>query len=473
MKAEDIALIQSKKNAAIEAPAGHGKTEMITDLVDKLPGKKLVLTHTNAGVSALTQRLEKKKVNREKYCLSTISSFCMKWCAAYPVTAKINPTIVITNSRFYNDQTCGAARIFSHRWAREVIQNTYFCVIVDEYQDCVVEQHQIFLEVNKTVPVYILGDRLQSIFGWAGKPVSWNNIGFERVSVETAPHRWERSNPELGQYLTTLRDILMPALEGKTVRLPTKPFGSFIKRVSPAFARGDGLYNEMNQYQSALYLTKWPKAQCSFSRQTGGVFQNDEPQNLNDLYQYAQLLDTDNAYTRTKSIYSFIEECTTQVNAELGSYKKHITEENFDFGKIKKHPEFGKRILKLYQNHGYEDMLSVLEWIKSNSTFRIYRRELFTELIRSIRFARDKEITIHEAAQQIRMIPNNQSRYAGFKKLSSRAVLSKGLEFECVAINLKEQFTATEMYVAMTRAMKAIFFITDQDSVLLSVPKGI
>lgn len=103
MKAEEIALIQSKHNAAIIAPAGHGKTEMITDLVDRLPGKKLVLTHTNAGVSALIQRLAKKQVNRAKYCLSTISSFCMKWCEAYPVTAGTNPAIAITDSRFYND----------------------------------------------------------------------------------------------------------------------------------------------------------------------------------------------------------------------------------------------------------------------------------------------------------------------------------------------------------------------------------
>lgn len=82
-------------------------------------------------------------------------------------------------------------------------------------------------------------------------------------------------------------------------------------------------------------------------------------------------------------------------------------------------------------------------------------------------------MSIHDAAQQIRMIPNNQSRYAGFKKLSSRAVLSKGLEFECVAINLEERYTATEMYVAMTRATKAIYFITDQDSVLLGIPQGL
>ena len=473
MKIEEIALIQSKQNAAIIAPAGHGKTEMIADLVDCLPGKKLVLTHTNAGISVLTQRLTKKKVDREKYTLSTISSFCMKWCETYPVTAGIDPTIALTDNRFYNDQTCGAKSIFSHAWAREVIKNTYSCAIVDEYQDCIEEQHQIFLEINKAIPVYVLGDPLQSIFGWAGKPVSWNNLGFERVYVETAPHRWERSNPALGQYLTSVIEIFKPALQGQKVRLSTMPNGSFIKRISPAFARGIGLLAEMNQYKSALYITKWPKNQILFSRQTGGIFQTDEPQNLQALYDIARCLDVDNVQTRIEALYGFIEECATQVNAELGSYKKHIAGMNYDFRLIKKHPEFGNRILDLHQKNGLDDMLSVLEWIKSTSIFRIYRRELFTELIRSIRFAKNNGISILEAAQRIRMKPNNQCRYAGFTKLSSRTVLSKGLEFDCVVINLEEQYTATEMYVAMTRAMKAIYFITDQDSVVLNAPAGI
>ena len=90
------------------------------------------------------------------------------------------------------------------------------------------------------------------------------------------------------------------------------------------------------------------------------------------------------------------------------------------------------------------------------------------------------DIPITQAAQEIRMIPGNQSKYAGFKKLASRTLLSKGLEFECVIIDLSKveqnayyRYSATEMYVAMTRAMKAIYFITDQDSVVLSVPQGI
>ena len=54
-----------------------------------------------------------------------------------------------------------------------------------------------------------------------------------------------------------------------------------------------------------------------------------------------------------ETIFSFIEECATQVNTELGSYRKHIIDGDFSFGRITKHIEFGNRMLKLYKNHGY------------------------------------------------------------------------------------------------------------------------
>lgn len=473
MTKKELKTIAEKHNAAIIAPAGHGKTEMITELVDKLKGKKLVLTHTNAGVSALSKRMIKRGVNKDKYYLSTISSFCMKWCSAYPRSAEIDESIGITDQGYYEEQHRGAFKIFRHEWARAVLEETYSCVIVDEYQDCVIGQHRIFKVINRTLPVYVLGDPLQSIFGWAGELVSWSNIGFERVEVKTLPHRWEKTCIELGLYLESIRDALMPALDGNSVRMPITTNDEFLFRVSTDEGRRIAYRKDLRQYSTILYLTKWPNAQCVFSQRSGGIFQNDEPQNFRDLYKFAQELDADDGYTRCETIYRFISECATQVNAELGSYEKHIKEGDFDFDRIRKHHGFGDRVLRLYKNHGYEELLSVLEWIRENSIFHLYRRELFTEMMRSIRFARDRGTTIYEASQQIRMIPNNQSRYSEFKCLSSRTVLSKGLEFDCVIINLEERFTATEMYVAMTRAMKAIYFITNEDYVVLDVPQGI
>lgn len=480
MKAEEIALIQSKQNAAIVAPAGHGKTEMITDLVNKLSGKKLVLTHTNAGVDALQQRMSRKNISKEKYYLSTISSFCMKWCDAYPNTAGIDSSVKMTDNKYYAMVHTGSARIFQNEWARKVIEATYSCIIVDEYQDCVLVQHQIFVELNKTLPVYVLGDPLQAIFGFKEKLVSWKNICFDVTRVETYPWRWKKTNPALGQYLNDVRSQLLPGLDGQRVKLSTTPSQEAVHRIGTSSLYDGTIFRIANQYETVLYIAKWEADTIAFSKGTVGLFQHDEPQNLKILYEATQLLDNDDGYVIAKAIYDFIGKCASGVATELKSYDNHIKNGNFEFSRIKKHPEFGKRMERLYKYHGHNDMMAVLDWIKNEPEFRIYRRELFTEMQRSIRRARDLDISITQAAQEIRMIPGNQSKYAGFKKLASRTLLSKGLEFECVIIDLSKveqnayyRYSATEMYVAMTRAMKAIYFITDQDSVVLSVPQGI
>ena len=480
MKAEEIALIQSKHNAAIIAPAGHGKTEMITEIVDKLPGKKLVLTHTNAGVGALQQRMKRKCVSKDKYYLSTISSFCMKWCDAYPKTANYNPAIKMTDSKFYPMVHAGTVRIFKNEWARKVIETTYSCIIVDEYQDCVLIQHQIFVELNKNISVYVLGDPLQAIFGFKEQLVSWKNFYFDVVDIETYPWRWKKTNPSLGQYLQDVRTQLLPGLDGKTVRLSTVPNQKAVHRISTSALHDGSVYRIANQYETVLYIAKWEPDTIAFSKGTGGIFQHDEAQNLKALYEASQRLDVDDGYTRANTIFDFISKCASGVATELKSYERHIKDGDFDFKRIKKYPEFGKRMERLYRYHGTNEMMTVLDWIKNEPSFRIHRRELFTEMQRSIRRARDMNIPIMQAAQEIRMIPGNQSKYAGFKRLASRTLLSKGLEFGCVIIDLSKvnqnaynRYSSTEMYVAMTRAMRAIYFVTDQDSVLLSVPQGI
>ena len=482
MNREEILLVQSKHNAAIIAPAGHGKTEMITDLAEALPGKKLILTHTNAGVAALAARLNRKKVSKDKYSLSTISSFCIKWCGAYPSSANVDTTIQMTDGRYYSMIHSGTAKIFAHEWARNVIKRTYDYVIVDEYQDCVLDQHQIFVELNKTVPVYVLGDPLQAIFGFKERLVSWKNICFERLDdkISTYPWRWENTNPSLGQYLNEVRQELLPGLDGKEVPLSTVSNGKDVYRINPANLHSPEFYNVLKRYSSVLYIAKWEDDTTAFARNTGGLFQNDEAQNLKVLYKYAKLLDSEDGSTRTKGLFNFLVECASGVTEELKTYRGRIFSENYDFSLIREYPDFGRLMLQIKNSRNYDAMLSLLQGFKSEKAFRVHRLELFMEMQRSIMRARDKQTTINAAAQEIRMIPGNQSRYSGYTRLSSRTLLSKGLEFDCVIIDLTKvsqsrgnRYSATEMYVAMTRAMKSIYFLTNQDSVLLSVPNGV
>ena len=69
-------------------------------------------------------------------------------------------------------------------------------------------------------------------------------------------------------------------------------------------------------------------------------------------------------------------------------------------------------------------------------------------------------MSILEAAKHIRSDASLQKRYTGFRFLSSRTVLSKGLEYECVVIDMRGNLKAKDFYVAMTRATKMVYVIS-------------
>lgn len=130
MNEHEIDTIMKLPNAAIVAPAGHGKTEMITELVINGTGKQLLLTHTNAGVDAITKRLMKNGISKEKYTVSTIAAFCIKWCVSYSYSAQFDKNLSPLNGReeskkYYDQLYCGAKRIFERTWAGKVLQSSY------------------------------------------------------------------------------------------------------------------------------------------------------------------------------------------------------------------------------------------------------------------------------------------------------------------------------------------------------------
>ena len=474
MRLEELNSIFEKRNAYIVAPAGHGKTEMIVDLVRDSTGKALLLTHTNAGVEALRKRLKRKNVNDKKYSIFTIAGFCMRWCSAYPTTTNTYDT-KFGDKEYYSKCYTGTASIFLSCWAREVIKNTYSCVIVDEYQDCIVDQHNIFLHLSEAVSVYVLGDPLQAIFGWAGKLVSWNDIGFEKVEIDTYPWRWHETNPDLGRFLQQIRKDLLPALDGKQIRLSVESQlqNPSLKVIPTSKGMDWSFLNILKHYSSVLYITKWPKQQKTLCQMTKGIFQNDEPQNLSELFEIAKSLDESSTEDLIAVIFDFLLSCANHVNDELGSYGAHIHSGDFNFVRIKKHAEFGILINNLLQNREIRDIYNILVWVKSIPALNIYRIELFDELLRALSHAEKAGCSIEDAARQIRTEPKMQKRYSGFRFLSSRTVLSKGLEFECVVIDVSKQaqasnrYCATDFYVALTRATKAIYLVTNDKEIIL------
>ena len=66
------------------------------------------------------------------------------------------------------------------------------------------------LHLANALPTRVLGDPLQSIFGFRGPPVDWGTVenDFPPLPELTTPWRWRTKNPELGEWLLSIRETL-------------------------------------------------------------------------------------------------------------------------------------------------------------------------------------------------------------------------------------------------------------------------
>ena len=192
-----------------------------------------------------------------------------------------------------------------------------------------------------------------------------------------------------------------------------------------------------------------------------GIFQYDEKQECDELFKYAELFDEKKGAELAVYVIKFVTECSTGVVKEVKSYIEKLKNENFDFSSIRKHTDFRDIIAETAPDITKQTVLKMLTWFSSSSFSKQYRAELLSEMIRSVKYAIDNNMTIYDAANHIRKDIGLQKRYTGFKFLSSRTLLSKGLEFDCVIIDMTTPLSAKDFYVAMTRAMKKIYIIAN------------
>lgn len=458
----------STNTAAIIAPAGHGKTEMLAEIVERSSGKLLLLTHTNAGVDAIKKRMNKKNISSIRYNVETIASFCIKWCNSYCSTCNIDkslsPLVKGQANAYYSQFYSGAITLFSKNWIGSVLRATYSRVIVDEYQDCTLEHHNIMLQICKHLPLIVFGDPMQGIFSFAGPLVNWDNLEYPIVDIKTYPWRWEKTNPQLGNYLSELRKLLLPYSNCSNckIKIPTTPDVSIVSSTDCNIYK---LLPKMKEYSSVIYITKWIQNQMKLCSDMGGIFQYDEIQECPELFKYAEYFDTLQGSKLTLAALHFIKTCSTGVSAELKSYIERLENDDVNFSRIQKHKDIGEAINFVANTSNYSSVYNLICIIESKSEFKIYRKELYYEMLRSIKYAIEHNSSVFEGANHIRKDAHLQKRYSQFKFLSSRTLLSKGLEFDCVIIDTMDKLSVKEFYVAMTRAKKRIYIISPTDEI--------
>lgn len=451
-------------------PAGAGKTELIAAAVAEVAlrgGTSLVLTHTHAGVDALRRRMKKFGVANDQVVVRTIDSWAYDLIAHFPVLAGL----AVPASPDWNKSVeyhRAAARASSNLAVRRMLEVSYTNLFVDEYQDCLVAQHELVLVMAGVLPTAIFGDPLQSLFNFkTNLPVDWASEVlpyFPAVDVDHKPRRWEPENQALGAWLVEIRNNLRTGLAVSLVSAPIK----WVRRRDPR-THVSICYSALNLEGTVAVLghRRWDCVNAAGA--LGGKYSVMEAIDEKVPTVLANIIDNDDGAMTAPAIVKFAVDCSSGIPKHITSAKRKQLGEGKSFAT--KNDELKptyESIVQVRSDPTPATVRTALELLRKLPGVTIHCREAWHEIIRAVAIAETDRLSVSDALQLAR----SQARVVGRRPAThvvSRPLLVKGLEYDHVVILSPEQYSAQELYVALTRGSKSVTVISD--SVVLPVAK--
>lgn len=129
------------RRGSIIAAAGCGKTEQIARATALSDGRRLILTHTHAGVDALKARLKKRSVPDNKYRIDTIAGWSLRFAASFPLRSGLE--ITNPSDDDWNTVYECAAKVIESGALSGILNASYTGLFVDEYQDCTQDRKSV------------------------------------------------------------------------------------------------------------------------------------------------------------------------------------------------------------------------------------------------------------------------------------------------------------------------------------------
>lgn len=441
----------------IASPAGCGKTHLISESVKRYNGTKpiLVLTHTNAGVAALRGRFNKAGVQAKHYRLSTLDGFAIRLVGSFPVRSGINSDVLkLENpSRDYQTIKMAVCKLLSEGHLQEIICASYSRVIVDEYQDCCGCQHKFVALMASVLPTCVLGDPLQSVFGWLGLP-DWQTevcSVFPPVAELSIPWRWRNVGTEDFGYW--LLDVRRKLLEGEPIDFYNSPVEVTWVDLNPS----NNCY--VCQLKAARTRASTPKGsvliigngrsphnQQKFASQIPGAVAI-ENVSLVDLINFAKTFDC-KSEDALPQLLEFSEKVMRNVSAQ--KFLKRIS--SLENKKARIPASYAENsALKFKNNPSPSTAVNLLVELNKDIGVTSHRPLVLRACIKSLNSCScTDDNSFYDAA----ICAREQNRLLG-RSLPKRAVgstlLLKGLEAEVAVILDAADHDAKSLYVAMTR----------------------
>jgi hypothetical protein len=459
---DDLAdLIGSLRAGSVVAAAGCGKTEQIVKATGRNAGRRLILTHTHAGVDALRKRMNGCAVPTKRFSIDTIAGRCLRYVASYPFRSGIK----LSEPKGEQDWMAiysAAHRLLVSGAVARVIRASYCGVFVDEYQDCGRAQHRVIAALAEILPTCVFGDPMQAIFDFAGQtPVDWDTEVFPRfplVATLTKPHRWHNhNNVDMANWLENVRPSLETGLPIDFSEAPPCVTWEWLPdQDGPRQSKIVGSCLAAMALDGNLLVIGDPTNLSGRAMIARGLakqgFSNIEPVDCKSVYTAARKMKSGSDQKRFEATLDFLKQCMSGI--ERADFIKAVASRALG-GKLGT-AKFGNELiglgLALRDGGGDEACLALIEAFQRLPTTYTYRQQMYSAMksalkMTSVGDSPDLRAAIWEV--------QNRIRHAG-RRISYRSVgstlLVKGLEFSNVIVVHSPNMNRKDWYVAITRA---------------------
>ena len=446
---------------ALEMPAGTGKTHFVAALAalaDEAGECVLVLTHTHAGVDAIRTRLKSFGVSSRNVHIDTITGWAFDLVRSYPEIAGIT---VPEDPDWANspDYVAGATRVVTSRAVKDVHATSFKYFFVDEYQDCNQDQHDFVLAIAAAIPkVCVFGDRLQGIFNFRNQVlVDWDTDVFPNFPLHPqahVPRRWAGHNQALGQWLLDIRPALLAnlSIDLSTVSVPGFSWGVLNpgQLTASAFAtHADG--------ETVLVLGQWPADANELASKLNGMYGVMEDIQGNFMVTFLTTLDSAGPSEYALLLARFAKTCFSGLAGldrpildKLGRGESvgHLSRPGIQDVQV--------ALDAVLAEPSYQTVADAMQKIRGTPILRLFKREAWHDVEKAIDTASHGEMTAVGSLAKIRDALRHSGRHVS-KRVVSRTVLVKGLEYDHVIIANASLLTSSEnFYVALSRARKTL-----------------
>jgi hypothetical protein len=459
MRAE--AVINTQRGAIV-APAGCGKTHLITETLSVKNTKPiLVLTHITAGVSALKKRLRKLSVPTSHYVVTTIDGWALRIANSFPIICPIHSSP--ENPRlFYPEIRQAVLRLLITGSISDILQASYSRLLVDEYQDCDVNQHNLITSLSDVFPTVIFGDPMQCIFNFGGPMPDWDNEvlqHFPLIEELDTPWRWNNVGaPALGEWILATRESLQ-----QVVRVDLQTCPAHITLLPLTDIVQTDLTNQRNAQHAilkhyptdSLLIIGSSINERSRHRYAQGSSRIEVVEPV-QLASAASQFDNNAGVALSSTIMKVAS--TMMTNVEMAKTSQRI--DSILNGRSRTVATNSEQALcNVAIDSSRTNILNALQQLELKSGAQVYRKGACNALKDSISLAITSPATsMFEAASSIR----ERLRQQGDKRIPSRAIgstlLLKGLEADhCMILDAQARgMNANNLYVALSRGAKTI-----------------